>query len=653
MSRTAKRMLCIPLTMLLLFALMFSNLSGIFLNANAASNFTPVTITDSTTTFSHFAYALDQNNGFVSGDPNNIVSTVFNTKVVENEFIKVTFLPDYGARLLSIVYKPTGHELLYQNPVGTPYGIGEGNFYYDWLMVYGGIMPTMSEPEHGKYWLEPWSYEVVTQTDEQVSIKMTQTDTIDFSGKPWKFNKGATGMTCSVVYTIYADKPYVQMDVTLVNNQNYAINYEYWTCNTFAPGSEYGNTVGSPSMEIVAPLTQVKNKDDWWPWMGTVDEAVDPANHIFKFKNLAKFTGWAGQGIAYGNDLSGNWWGVINHENEEGVLRISDNSITPGLKMWTWGFDDSFNTNPSTSYGNSARPYIELWGGTSMEFFENAILPAYGQISWSEYYYPTVGLSNVTNASEDAAIYVWADETGDSYVLNSKINTTLVGESLTAILNLKGTSSQQLSSSIFTGSAAVETLSASIAKSALTEDVYDAEVVLKKSNGDTVLVASIPLVGERTPAPDTDLANIWYLYNSMADGASGEVLQAEHSGMTGWQPIKTITQEANCWYTPNLLGDYNAGTWNMTLWTAPAAASNVTVEMYKTNYDGSNAELLSSQTVDVAASGTGNHPTSFILNCPQISLNNERIMIKIYKFSGEDIVMCYNTNDFPSRLEAP
>lgn len=648
MNRKMKRIISWFLTGVMLVSSMLT-----FAGA-AESDFGPVTITDSTTTFNHFDYTLNADYGFVSGDPNTIVSTVFNTKVVENDFIKATFLPDYGARLLSIVYKPTGHELLYQNPVGTPYGIGEGNFYYDWLMVYGGIMPTMSEPEHGKYWLEPWDCEIVTQNSQQVSLKMTKTDTIDFSGRPWKFNKGATGMTCSVIYTIYADKPYVEMEITLTNNQGTPINYEYWTCNTLAPGSTYGNTIGSESMEIVAPLTKVKNKDDWWSWMGSVDEVIDANNHIFEFKNLAHFSNWEGQGISYGNDLSGDWWGVINHDNEEGVLRISDNEKTPGLKMWTWGCEDSFETVPETDYGNSARPYIELWGGTSMEFFENAILPAYGQISWTEYYYPTVGLENITNANEDAAIYLWAEETVNGYELNGKLNTTLVGEDLTFEMNLKGSVTELLSSNSFVGNSSAKSFSTDISSAMLIEDVYTAEGVLRNGNGEVVLIASIPLVGIATPPPVTDLADTWYLYNTVADGVRGESLQADHSDMTGWQPVKTITSEPNQWYTINLSGEYAAGTWDFTLWTAPAnGETNVTVALYKTNYDGSESILLDAQTLDVSATGTGNHPSLYSLECPAVVLDNERIMVQIIKESGEDIVMCYNTNDFPTRLETP
>ena len=50
-------------------------------------------------------------------------------------------------------------------------------------------------------------------------------------------------------------------------------------------------------------------------------------------------------GIAYAapDMQGGNFWGVINHDNEEGIIRIADNTVTPGLKMWTWGFPSFTN----------------------------------------------------------------------------------------------------------------------------------------------------------------------------------------------------------------------------------------------------------------------------------------------------------------------
>jgi len=104
-----------------------------------------VSLRESTMTWSTVKYATDAENGFVGGslDKNTIVDRTFTTHVLENRYLKVTLLPEFGGRILSIIYKPTGHEQLYRTEVGVPYGIKGGNFYYDWLMVYGGIFPNV------------------------------------------------------------------------------------------------------------------------------------------------------------------------------------------------------------------------------------------------------------------------------------------------------------------------------------------------------------------------------------------------------------------------------------------------------------------------------------------------------------------------------
>ncbi len=91
--------------------------------AQAQSSTPTVTLTESHTTWKSVAYQLDADNGMVAGsrDVNKIVEHTFNTYVLENDYLKVTLLPEYGGRILSMIYKPTGHEELYQNPVGLPY----------------------------------------------------------------------------------------------------------------------------------------------------------------------------------------------------------------------------------------------------------------------------------------------------------------------------------------------------------------------------------------------------------------------------------------------------------------------------------------------------------------------------------------------------
>jgi hypothetical protein len=105
----------------------------------------------------------------------------------------------------------------------------------------------------------------------------------------------------------------------------------------------------------------------------------------------------------------GHFWGVINHDSEEGIIRIADNKVTPGLKMWTWGFPSVANDADARTKPNPAQPYVELWAGVSDQFFHSATFPAAGEVSIAETYSPTVGMSNVTQANENILVNLSAD----------------------------------------------------------------------------------------------------------------------------------------------------------------------------------------------------------------------------------------------------
>src|SRR3954452_1394317 len=166
-----------------------------------------VSLSESMMTWSTVTYATDAENGFVSGslDRKTIVDRTFQTHVLGNPYLKVTLLPEFGGRILSIIYKPTGHEQLYRSEVGVPYGIKAGNFYYDWLMVYGGIFPTFPDAEHGKTWLKPWAFEVVKQSPDEVTVSMSLKDDFDYSAAPSKFT-GSTGIEATYYVTLKADR---------------------------------------------------------------------------------------------------------------------------------------------------------------------------------------------------------------------------------------------------------------------------------------------------------------------------------------------------------------------------------------------------------------------------------------------------------------
>ncbi len=363
------------------------------------SLFSQVTLRDTIVTWQHHAFELNDDNSMLwhTTDDTEIEEVLFDGKVLENELIRLVVLPGYGARIISFVYKPTGYEHLYQSECGSAYGINEGNFYYDWLMVYGGIFPTFPEPEHGKSWLMPWNYSVLKNTADTITIRMEQTDSTSFGGAPGGFNNGITHTTCQVDVSVYRNSSLWDFDVRLINNKNYEVNYEYWTCTTLTPGSETGNT-GSPlNSEMIVPIEQYEAA--WSPggWIGNWGQ-------LYAFDQINYLSEWDDMGIAYAHELNSSYWGVINHDNSEGIFRISENLVTPGLKFWTWGKNNIDNDLFDFSNGG-ADNYLELWAGNSLAFFADAYLGANQQLAWKESYVSTSGMGGITEINQDIAVF--------------------------------------------------------------------------------------------------------------------------------------------------------------------------------------------------------------------------------------------------------
>jgi hypothetical protein len=373
-----------------------------------------VSLSEETVTWSTVRYATDADNGFVSGslDTHTIVDRTFRARVLENRYLKVVLVPEFGGRILSIVYKPTGHEQLYRTEVGVPYGINGGTFYYDWLMVYGGIFPTFPDPEHGKTWLKPWDFAVVKESAGEVMVSMSFKDDFEYSAAPKKFRR-LTGIEATYYVTLKAGRAALDARVVLKNPQPEAIQYEYWTCTTLAPGSDPKHRRTTGGAEIIAPIEAYRTPH-WSANLSQGDESTGDGSS--RFEKLRYFRNWPTMGIAYAApDMGGgNFWGVINHDNEEGIIRIADNKVTRGLKMWTWGFSSFTNESDPRKDPNPQRPYVELWAGVSDQFFHSAEFPALGEVSIPETYSPTVGMNNVTHANGNVLVNLAAEESSVS-----------------------------------------------------------------------------------------------------------------------------------------------------------------------------------------------------------------------------------------------
>jgi hypothetical protein len=240
---------------------------------------------------------------------------------------------------------------------------------------------------------------------------MSLDDNFSYAAAPPRFMRGSTGIKATYYVTLKAGRAALDGRMVLRNTQDKAIPYEYWTCTTLAPGSDPNNPKATGGAEIIAPI-KTYTTPSWSSFLAAGDESAGQGRSVFE--NVRYFRNWPDMAIAYAapDMQGGNFWGVINHDNQEGIFRIADNRVTRGLKMWTWGFSSfTKETDPRTD-PNPQRPYVELWAGVSDQFFHPAVLPSRGEVSIAETYSPTIGMSNVTHANENMLVNLSAEASG-------------------------------------------------------------------------------------------------------------------------------------------------------------------------------------------------------------------------------------------------
>jgi hypothetical protein len=409
--------------------------------AGGSPSVTTDTVTKKTSTFAFKHYATQTTADGVWNGPETLsgqpIETMYETTVLENAYLRVTILPSWGGRVLSIVHKPTGRELLYQNPVGTPYLMKQGIFYYDYLVIMGGIFPSFPEPEHGRYWNQPYEFEVVSEKPEAITVRMSRKDDKDVAaGVPTKYNVGRTDVLVQLEVTLRAGSAALEINTKLTNTRTTPVqNFEYWTVTTLAPGSKPGETKIPLETRILAKMDKVRLLTSDWDWFKTAETNVEA--DVYQFKNLASFKNWTEEGTAFANpQYSANWSGLANDTNGTNILRVSENKLTPGLKLWTFGVP-SLTADISKS-DVWLRPAIEMWHGVTPEFWKRGTLAAGEVRTWTDRYFATLGLPDITAASEQGALYLSSARSGADVTLDVAASLNQPDQMLKAVLRLNG-----------------------------------------------------------------------------------------------------------------------------------------------------------------------------------------------------------------------
>ena len=301
--------------------------------------------------------------------------------VLENDDLQVTVLPQVGGRVYQMVFKPTGHNELYQNPVLKPTHWGPPE--QGWWLAAGGIEWGLPVEEHGYEWGKSWSWSVITST-QGVTLTLWDTDATD-------------RLRARVDLFLPADRAVLVVTPHLENPTGNSLDYKFWIDGMLAPGG--ANTVG-PDLRFVfgADEVTVHSTDD--PALPGPGEGMSwPIYNGVDYSRLGNWREWLG--FFERPQAQADFVGVYDEAADEGVARVFPSDVARGSKGFGFGWSDPIDWHEWTDDGST---YVEVHGGVVPTFWDTAVLPAGETLSWTEYWYPVASIGTLSAATSEAAL---------------------------------------------------------------------------------------------------------------------------------------------------------------------------------------------------------------------------------------------------------
>ncbi len=303
--------------------------------------------------------------------------------VVENAWLRLTFLPELGGRLYGVTVKATGEELLYQNEVIKPNHWGPPDDQQWWLAA-GGIEWCLPVDEHGYEWGLPWDYHVSTAAE---GATVTLWDTL-----------AADRIRARISVFLPADRAAFQIIPRLENPTGEAVTFKFWHNALLAPGA--ANTVG-PELRFVVPIDVVtvhSRGDNYLPGEG---EPMNwPVHDGVDYSRLGNWNRWLG---FFARPQAGkDWAGVYDAAARRGLARVFPHQVAVGVKGFGLGWGDRIP--PSTWTEDDGGFYVELHGGPSPTFWDTLTLNAGESLEWTETWLPVQDLPALSVATEEGAL---------------------------------------------------------------------------------------------------------------------------------------------------------------------------------------------------------------------------------------------------------
>jgi uncharacterized repeat protein (TIGR01451 family) len=319
------------------------------------------------------------------------VNQIYTRLTLENEWLRVSVLPQLGGRVYELIYKPTASNELYQNPVIKPTHWGPPE--QGWWLAAGGIEWGLPVEEHGYESAIPWLYDVITGTD---GITITVRD-----------STAPDRLRAAIAIYLPNDRAALTIRPRIENDRDVGLNFKWWLNAMLAPGPS--NTVGrlghnpdNVDLRFVYPTDQVTVHS-------TGDSTLPPANQpmawpFYKNRDLSRLQNWGSWlGFFARPAASQDFAAVLNDNGSGGLIRVFPHTIATGLKGFGMGYGNPIG---AAEWTDDDSYYVELHGGLAPTFGDTVPIGAHQAIEWEETWYGPSELENVSSANRDAALSI-------------------------------------------------------------------------------------------------------------------------------------------------------------------------------------------------------------------------------------------------------
>ncbi len=297
---------------------------------------------------------------------------------LENEYLKITCLPELGGRIHSVWDKTTNHEVFHTPGIIKPALIAMRGAW-----IAGGIEWNVGPQGHTVTIVSPVDATIVNNEDGSATLVINNTEKM-FRTR-W-----------TVRLTLHPGKSYLDESIRMFNPTDGTHTYYFWN-NTAFPNLD--------GTRFIFPMSLGSNHngDEFFSWP------------VHEGKDMTWLKNYPTMSSVFGYQCDQDFFGAYDVDLDRGIVSHADHHSVQGKKAWTWGKDD-FGVRSQMALSDSGpvnSPYSEVQSGPLLTQADYGFLRPLQEVAWREYWYSVHGLGDGFEfANRDLAVNALRNKNG-------------------------------------------------------------------------------------------------------------------------------------------------------------------------------------------------------------------------------------------------